>query len=82
MFPNLSTEFGNHATRHANRHHQIAFVKFNLKKSSPLWHCCDTNTERISHTISSFRKDMIELLFLIKLILIYEETQFCTKYCW
>ena len=55
--PNLMIEFGVHPFLHPNRHHQIAYAKFNIKIHFPppylrkYWHYKDANTELIKTAI-------------------------------
>ena len=61
--PNLVVESGVHPSLHANCHHQLVFVKFNLQIYYPpsypreVWHYKQANSELIRRAISNFNWD-------------------------
>ena len=61
--PNLVVESGVHPSLHANCHHQLAFVKFNLQIFYPppypreIWHYKQANSELVRQAISNSNWD-------------------------
>ena len=58
--PNLVMESGDHSSLHANCHHQLPYVKFNLNVFHPppyereVWHYKLTNSDCIQRVIKNF----------------------------
>ena len=58
--PNLIVDSGNHPSLHPNSHHQIIYLKSNLKICYPppytreVWHYKDTNDDLIRRAINQF----------------------------